>query len=101
MYSFVDGWREQNPAAFGASHLSDNEYASASRIDRMYASRAIYPRCYQWIISEFLDLSDHNVVAVEYCPRDRIRVGKGEWTSSLRSKIPIDMHFRKLPSFMN
>lgn len=77
--NLVDGWREINPDERQFTYWSDNELRSASRLDRIYVTRKVFRKSAQWTIIQTPGWTDHAAVSVDYWPRERVEMGKGQW----------------------
>ncbi|KAI5790422.1 hypothetical protein FPQ18DRAFT_236671, partial [Pyronema domesticum] len=75
----IDGWRESNPDKRQYTYWSNNELLSASRLDRIYVTQRVFQKCLKWEIISTPGWTDHQAVSVEYCPRDQIEIGTGQW----------------------
>lgn len=77
---FVDGWRETYPKDRSFTYWGDNELSSASRIDRIYAKPTAFRKCLKWHILQAPGWTDHAMPVVEFCPRDKVDMGRGLWS---------------------
>jgi exonuclease III len=75
----LDGWRTQNPDEQGYTYWSNNDLRSPSHLDRIYVTQKVFRKCLQWEIYQTPKWTDHAAVGVQYCFRDQVETGEGQW----------------------
>ena len=76
---YIDGWREINHPKIQFTYWQDNEYCSASRIDRIYVKANLFHLTAFWEITDKPPFTDHTGVAMTIHPGGATEKGPGLW----------------------
>ncbi|KAI9056417.1 DNase I-like protein, partial [Trametes sanguinea] len=74
----ADGWRVTNPTEKAYTfHRGSGGEATCSRLDRIYVTEALFPRCREWEIRVPAVKTDHSLITVQITTENAPTTGKG------------------------
>ncbi|OSC98480.1 DNase I-like protein [Trametes coccinea BRFM310] len=76
--NLVDGWRKENPDSRMFTYMQAST-GSQSRIDRIYARRALLSDAIDWEVRESGIPTDHRLISVRIANYQAPFIGKGRW----------------------
>jgi exonuclease III len=77
--TYVDGWRKTNPTKMQYTYWATNDFASGSRIDRIYVTQQLHRRSSNWEIGTQPAWTDHAPAIMELHMGGHVKPGRGHW----------------------